>query len=181
MLNAQIQQHFKILINIEAKNESTKIWLFLMVKYLTIIQTVSFLDEFDNFLGSNPEIPENEIVLVSKKIVQPAIDRIREWDGMRSVRNTLLAHNLRNRKKHNQFIFSENDLENASIPNHISEYELLTKCIDLTMHIVSQPFRNHLAEYDEEFIKGDKPYIAKVVDPVKEFSEILDKIRNIKP
>src|SRR6266568_4703986 len=55
----------------------------------------SFLEEwkiFESFAEDDERIRD------TLKIAAPALDRIRAWKGLERVRNTLLAHNLRDKK-----------------------------------------------------------------------------------
>src|SRR5690242_3471355 len=55
----------------------------------------SFLDEWKIFESF---AEDNEWIRDTLKIAVPALDRIRAWTGLERVRNTLLAHNLRDKK-----------------------------------------------------------------------------------
>jgi len=172
LLNAQIQRNFETLSKIETKNDNAKKWIFYIVKYITIIQTVSFLDEWDKFLGIKAEDQYKADIQKLKKIVNPAILRVKKWKGMRAVRNSMLAHNLRNRKLNYRFVFLSNELANADIPNHITEYEVLAKCLDMATLIITKPFQKELTLYNDKFHENDTPFIANIINPDEEIEHI---------
>ena len=65
---------------------------------IVLIQTVSFLEEFDNFIISKDEDLNNTVNAI-KKAVKPATKQIREWKDLTNFRNAVLAHNLRDKKQ----------------------------------------------------------------------------------
>lgn len=182
VLNSSIQLHFQTLATKSRNEDGFNNWLFLIVRYITIIQTISFLDEWDKFLGFKTEFEDQKNILELKKTAKPAIDRIKKWKDMREFRNCVLAHNLRNKNRNYDFIFINNEFQNSLIPNHISEFEVLAKCIDISTQIVCIPFKQQLINYSNELEKNDVVFKPRVVDPEKEIDDIKQLIiKNIKP
>ncbi len=180
LLNSYLQNNFKTLALAIPKNEAAKDWLFIMVRYITVIQVVSFIDEYDKHLGKADDSNISLKLLQAKKIAQPAIKRVRKWTGMRHLRNSILAHNLRDRKDNNSFAFNKSFLKDSAIPNDITEFEVLVKCIDIITQIITQPVLQHVNEYNSiEDSKKDERVIDTRIDPEKEMRHIMLEISNI--
>ena len=123
------------------------------------------------------EINKNDDIQKLKRIVNPAIERVKKWKGMRTVRNSILAHNLRNKKLNFRFIFLSNELANADIPNHITEYEVLANCLNMVTQIITKPFQNQLSLYNEKLYENDAPFRANIVNPEEEIECIKLSIK----
>jgi len=88
----------------------------------------SFLEEwkiFESFAEDDERIRD------TLKIAAPALDRIRAWTGLERVRNTLLAHNLRDKKGNPASTW---DVFNSNkIPTAYAEIVLLARLAVLAM------------------------------------------------
>ncbi len=99
----------------------------------------SFLEEwkiFESFAKDSERIRD------TLKIAVPALDRIRAWTGLERVRNTLLAHNLRDKKGNPVSIW---DVFNSNkIPTAYAEIILLARLAVLAIRRTREP---HYSEF----------------------------------
>lgn len=102
---------------------------------VVIIQTVSFLDEYHNFLKSTDDELNNTINAI-KKAVKPAVDQINRWKEIRDFRSNALAHNLRDRKK--MITVFEKGLSSYDIPKTGNDLMVLHNCILM----IKKPFES---------------------------------------
>ena len=167
-INKQIYKYLELL---SANNYDTTINV--CIKNTIIILTCSFLDEWNNYL-----IPKNanfDKLKTAKKKCKPAIKRINKWSDIEKFRNSVLAHNFRDNKKDNKSIFLTDKFDKLNIPIHISEFILLSQCIDIATSNVASPFINEI-ENTENIIFEDKGNSITKIDFKKEFNEILVQI-----
>jgi hypothetical protein len=126
--------------NITEKELTLLITLFNMI----IIDSVSYLDEYDQVFGINTEtLYKNRIVEV-KSINKPFISKIKEWKDLRNMRNQLLAHNLR-RGKNGDFIFS--------IDNYVSIAPITLNDLFLLVNLIKYSTKTITLEFQEEISK----------------------------
>jgi hypothetical protein len=67
-----------------------------------IIDTYSYLDEYDNFSGVKIEVEFSDRIIIIKKIAKPTMNMIRKWKDIGRLRNDIIAHTWR---KRNQFTY----------------------------------------------------------------------------
>jgi len=126
---------------------------------LNIIDSCSFIEEYENFFGIISEDQFMQKILEIKKICKPVISTIKKWKDLKKVRNTFFAHNLRS--KTNNLVFR--DLINHNSPRTIYEIELLSHCLFLIDLIIHSEFKNE--------IKQAKSNISFKITPAREFSK----------
>ncbi len=71
---------------------------------LNIIDMFSFNEEYEKFFNEN--LTENSSLknrITKLKAENKKIKNRIDWDELKAIRNTILAHNLRNKKENNQF------------------------------------------------------------------------------
>jgi hypothetical protein len=110
--------------------------------YMTIIDSVSFLDEYDQYFGVKTEDKFKERAIIVKSINKPLVSKIREWKDLKDMRNELLAHNLRI-GKNGKFIFGENT-PNYDAPRTIYDLFLLSNLIQFTTETINSEFNSEL-------------------------------------
>jgi len=126
---------------------------------LNIIDTCSFLDEYEKFFGITSEEQFKDKILEIKRICKPILHTIKKWKDLKKVRNTFFAHNMRS--KGNKMIYR--DLVNQNAPRTIHEIELLSYCLLLTDYVIHKEFKN-------EIILAKKN-IKFNITPAKEFTK----------
>jgi hypothetical protein len=122
--------------------------------YNTILMnTCSFLDEYNlNFLSkSEPELSKR--ILQVKKIAKPAFKKLNEWKNLKQYRNHMIAHNFRIVGDK----FSLNMLGQYNAPRTYRDLTLLRKHLAMINAVI-------IAEFESEI-----PHINTFVDsfPVK--------------
>jgi len=136
--------------------------------YMTIIDSVSYLDEYDNIFGITTENEFKERVIIVKRINKPLISKIKEWKHLRALRNYLMAHNLRIGEK-GDFIFGGQDI-NFNAPRTINDSFLLSNLIQFSTLTLNSEF-----EYERNLMK-DK-IVKTILQPVNQISnEEISKI-----
>jgi hypothetical protein len=159
-----------ILDKVERQHERT---LYASTFSIVLIQTVSFLDEYHNFIRATDEELNNTIKAI-KKAVKPAVDQINEWKEIRDFRNHVLAHNLRRGKKMTT-VFA-NGLSSYDIPKNSAELVVLQNCISMIKKTFESAFRIKLEALQsalDQNSDGLKEYKFKNSDDVK---AAIDKI-----
>ena len=142
---------------------------------IVIIQTVSFLYEYHNFLQTTDEQLNNTINGI-KKAVKPAIDQINQWKEIGEFRNNVLAHNLRDRKK--RISVFEKGLSSYDIPKNGNDLVVLHNCISMIKKTFQSRFKDKLQalqNYLDELPIQQKESRFKNDNDVK---VVIDKIAN---
>lgn len=145
----------------------------------TLILTDSLLDEYDKFFTSTDEI-QKERISRTKKIVKPAIDRIRRWTDLKNFRNNVLAHNLRIKNQHQVSVFISGKWHKYNIPSSTLDLQILFGCISQITNIISNV---HSKEYEQ--FKNELPEKLDIIIGVQSLEEsnhelqwILNEIEN---
>lgn len=96
-----------------------------------IMQSCAFLEEWDEFLGVKTSDNDKEKIMALKKAVAPARKEIMKWRDIKSFRNEVIAHNMRNSKKE----FSLEEMHSYSCPQTSYEIFYLVKFLAEMMNI----------------------------------------------
>lgn len=145
--------------------------IFFDVYSLTIIQTCSFIEEYDGFFKSENEIIKQKL-RDFKSIFKPAMTRIRNWKDLFNFRNQYLAHNYRDRKK---VSIAFKSIDSFDVPNTFPEYFILVGCIRFINEGIRKNFRyEHLPNQIAPSSKETKN--VEVIDPIKELELIRNEI-----
>ncbi|MCD4663743.1 MAG: hypothetical protein K8R68_00635 [Bacteroidales bacterium] len=176
-LNTLIGKYLKALKTDVKDHVDSNSLIYFGVKSQILILACSYIDEWDNFLASKKNDKMDQRLIELKKQAKPAIDRIREWTGLKEFRNTVLAHNFRNKKLNFESVFTNDYTDYLKIPDHITEIYLLSKCLDIATKIVCVPFRTSIESTKNEFFRMNKKVEVRIVDWEKELIEIINKIK----
>jgi hypothetical protein len=143
--------------------------------YMTIIDSVSFLDEYQQVYGVKTETKYKDRIIITKAINKPLISKICEWKDLRDFRNNLLAHNLR-KGKNGDFVFSIENLD-YNAPRNLNDLFLLTNLIQFSTDTIYSEFENEIKEYASKSTKEIKPnYRILTKDDVSKITtELLNK------
>jgi hypothetical protein len=129
--------------------------LFNSLFYMTVIDSVSFLDEYQQVFGVKTEKKYKDRIIITKAINKPLISKICEWKDLRDFRNNLLAHNLR-KGKNGDYIFSIENLD-YNAPRNLYDLFLLTNLIQFSTHTINSEFENEIKEFASKTTKDIKP------------------------
>ncbi|SFZ93811.1 hypothetical protein SAMN05428642_103348 [Flaviramulus basaltis] len=116
---------------------------------MTLIDSVSFLDEYDQFFGIKTETEFKDRIIIVKSINKPLISKIREWKNLKDMRNELLAHNLRI-GKNGEFVFGEN-VADYDAPRTIYDLFLLSNLIQFATTTINSEFDSELKSIQLEY------------------------------
>lgn len=104
-----------------------------------LIITCSFLDEWNDELNPT-KIPEfKERILKLKNKTKPIFKRINKWTGIKNFRNSILAHNLRNKGKS---VFEGEEPIRYNTPNKPNEVLFLHTLINLIVRYLIADFQD---------------------------------------
>jgi hypothetical protein len=123
--------------------------------YMTVIDSVSFLDEYQQVYGVKTEKKYKDRIIITKAINKPLISKICEWKDLRDFRNNLLAHNLR-KGKNGDYVFSIENLD-YNAPRNLNDLFLLTNLIQFSTDTIYSEFEDEIKEYASESTKEIKP------------------------
>ncbi len=151
-LQALLDEYKKCLLK-EKKTDSV---LFSIISSQIIITSCSYLEEWER-LGKRAQ--ENSKIIRLRKISKPAIDKIYSWSDMRKVRNSVLAHGLRNKSQ----IALSSFPPTLRCPSSLFDYKLLLGCIFITKNMLLRIFSD---DYNEilPYLKNFKT--VKPQDPI---------------
>jgi hypothetical protein len=138
-----------------------------------LIQTLSFLDEYHNFVRSaDPDL--DMTINAIKKAVRPAVVQINEWKELEAFRNNALAHNLRDVK--NKISVFQRGLSSYDVPKTGFELSVLQNCIAMIKKTFESGFRERLRTIQDYLDRTDRP--AEQVR-VKDEQDMRDRIERI--
>ena len=149
--------------------------LFNSLFYMTVIDSVSFIDEYQQVFGVKTEKKYKDRIIVTKAINKPLISKICEWKDLRDFRNNLLAHNLRI-GKNGDYVFSIENLD-YNAPRNLNDLFLLTNLIQFSTDTFYSEFENEVHEFASKTTKNIKPNnrIISKDDVSKITIELLNK------
>ena len=113
--------------------------------YMTLIDSVSFLDEYQQVFGVKTEKNYIDRIIITKAINKPLISRITDWKYLRNLRNILLAHNLR-KGKNGEFIFNIQNLD-FNAPRTINDLFLLSNLIQFSTETINSEFEKEIKNF----------------------------------
>jgi hypothetical protein len=129
--------------------------LFNSLFYMTVIDSVSFLDEYQQVYGVKTEKKYKDRIIITKAINKSLISKICEWKDLRDFRNNLLAHNLR-KGKNGDYVFSIENLDYIA-PRNINDLFLLTNLVQFSTDTIYSEFEYEIKEFASKTTKNIKP------------------------
>ena len=134
----------------------------------------SFLDEWKRLeaLGCDDKIR------TTLKMVSPALDRIRQWGGLRELRSMLLAHP--HRDKRGAFVWPSKVFGEHHIPTAYAEIFLLGNCVLLAVRVLLTQHQSDYQEAEQQLSNLKKDIEDKGIhtmgDIKAEFGKIKDEM-----
>lgn len=155
--------------------------LFNSLFYMSLIDGISYLDEYQEVFGSKTESVFKERCTIVKAINKPFIKKINQWKDYRNLRNHLLAHNFRV-GKNGDYIF--NGIVDYNAPRNFNDLLLLSNLIQLSLQTVISEFHSELNSIVKEVreIKNNNVLLTKddVSKITIELIQESEKIRALK-
>jgi hypothetical protein len=138
-----------------------------------ILKSCAFLEEWDEFLGVKTTLEDNNRLLLIKKIVAPARREIAKWKDLKTFRNHVIAHNLRNSKKE----FSLDDMHTYDCPQTNEELYYLVSFIQRMTKVLSNNYPKETLNALEKAKTAldDKNYSEKGERDLKKALEEIDE------
>lgn len=127
----------------------------ILFTYYIKMESVSFLDEFNNGFYKSTEIQYSERISQIRKITAPVIKRIKKWKDLEKFRNNIIAHPWRQNGK---FVIPSN--RHYNIPRNWFEVGVLVNLMNYTWQLIRAEFEK---EFGEAII-----YIARINPTPKE-------------
>ncbi len=150
----------------------------IMSKNLIIIDSCSFIDEYQENLSPKNYNQYSEKILLLKKINSPAIKRVNKWKDLKKYRRTLLVHNLRIK---GEYIYSLEEKEEYKIPNSNNEIELLVELLSIISKNIGFIFPKIVKNIDfKKKIRDHIDIIESRIDLDNEIKQIESKINKLK-
>jgi hypothetical protein len=142
---------------------------------IVIIQTVSFLEEFDKQLVSNNEELNNAIALL-KRALKPATKQIREWKELTQFRNAVLAHNLRDKKE--EISVFDRGLDSYDIPKTGGDFSVLANCVSMIRKTFESPFMGRLKAMQDFLDRRGRNSFASRFASGEAVASTVDRLAN---
>lgn len=140
--------------------------------YMTIIDSISYIDEYEGIFGVKTESEFNERIIIVKSINKPFITKIKEWKELRDIRNQVFAHNLRI-GKNGIYIFSRDRID-YNAPTSINDLFLLSNLIQLSYQTINSEFYNEVKTFDNKHLKEIRTFSNFITK--EEVSSITSKL-----
>jgi len=120
-----------------------------------IMESVSFIDEFEqNFLFRCEEELKQKVVL-ARKLCNPILKKIKKWSDMKDFRNKVIAHPWRD--KNRNFVVPDHNI--YKVPSNWFEHVVLVNLMLYMYQTISSVFPK---EIEEMFL-----YMEKLIPPTK--------------
>jgi hypothetical protein len=129
---------------------------------MSVIDSISFLDEYQEVFGPKTEKLYKERIVIVKAINKPFISKINEWKNLRDLRNHLLAHNMRI-GKNGEFLFRVKGLK-YDAPRNLNDLFLLHNLISFVAQTINSEFDDEQKSIDQfktEKIEENKNVLTK--------------------
>jgi len=120
-INNIIKKYIEALEKEVKDNVGENSCIYIGMKSQILILANSFIEEWDKHLIDKSEKSHKALLINLKQKAAPAIRRIRKWDGLREIRNSVLVHNFRNKRINYESVFISDHIDKLIIPDHISE------------------------------------------------------------
>ena len=136
-----------------ASIDSKQLTLLNSLFYMAVIDSYSYLDEYEQVFGVKTESEFKNRTIDVKTINRPLTNKIKEWKDLGNFRNQLLAHNLR-QGKNGQFIFGLETLD-YNAPRTITDLFLLSNLIQFITQTFHLEFAAELKHSSSDSFKDN--------------------------
>ncbi|WP_346883929.1 hypothetical protein [uncultured Algibacter sp.] len=149
---------------------------------MTIIDSVSFIDEYNEVLGVKTEIEYKDQIKILKLINKPLLSQINKWKDLKSMRNHFLAHNLR-QGKNGEFVLRNQHID-YNAPRTLFDLLLLSNLVQFTTENINNEFKIELKIHQHKTpptisnINGlsDKSEVSRItIEVLKKSNELKAK------
>lgn len=141
------------------------------------ILSCSYLDEWNNHFTHKKYPTYASKIEHLKKITKPALKKINSWSGLKSLRNVVFAHNLRD--KNGKSIFSSDEKLKFTFPMSYSEASLLIQLINIITEELYSTFSDITIDINRSIIDSLEITINHI-DTKRELKLIVEEIEKLK-
>lgn len=113
----------------------------ILFTYHIKMESVSFLDEFNNGFYKSTESHYKERITQIREITAPIIKRIKKWKDLEKFRNNIIAHPWRQNGK---FVIPSN--RHYNVPRNWFEIGVLVNLMNYTWHLIKAEFEKEFGE-----------------------------------
>lgn len=107
--------------------------------FYLIMETNSFLIEYDKFFTEGMVEPEyKERVRIVRQVLKPLIKKIKAWKEIPYLRNTVIAHGLRDKTKGSRLVIPY--AKDYDVPKSAFEFQLLNDLITFAFNVIEEDF-----------------------------------------
>ena len=147
------EQKTQLQLVVESKNKFARNHI-LMTNYI-VMESVSFLDEFDqNFYHRCEEEYKSKVLLI-RKTTAPIFKRIKQWKDLKDFRNNIIAHPWRDKNKR----FVVPDINKYKVPRNWFQHIVLVNLIGYIYNIIREVFKKEfplMFKYMESLVPKEK-------------------------
>ncbi|RYF38002.1 MAG: hypothetical protein EON97_00110 [Chitinophagaceae bacterium] len=111
--------------------------------YYMIMETVSFLDEYNGAFINNVEAEFRERIMTLRKIATPIIKKITRWKDLEKFRNNIVAHPWRKDGR-----IALPTLSNYNVPSDPLDFHILSHLIHYFRQLLHAEFSTEMEEAD---------------------------------
>ncbi len=111
-----------------------------------LIDIASFLDEWKRF---NTYAKESDEIKETMRITSPAVRRLKQWRGIKGMRNTMLAHGFRDDNAEGRVTDIVKRYFDADVPTTYAEIMLLSEFV---VYTISTAICRHESEYEKALV-----------------------------
>lgn len=141
------------------------------------ILSCSYLDEWNNHFTHKKYSAYATKIEHLKKVTKPALKKINKWSGLKSLRNVVFAHNLRD--KNGKSIFTTDKKLKFIFPMSYSEASLLVQLINIITEELYNTFSDIIIDINKSILNSLNITINHI-DVNKELYNITYEINKLK-
>lgn len=143
----------------------------------SLVQVSAFLDEWERqFLGLKQRGIEAARVEKVAQIVEPALEAIRSFTGLRDYRNWALAHNSRIRDMKYKNAYRGNHISALKVPVTLPDYMLVGDCLTFCAEMVRTEFEEYYTK-PSDFVEANTDLSLPVGLTHEEYIQQKDRIK----
>jgi hypothetical protein len=175
-IDSNLENYNPILSEFDEKRTLEKVAIPGLLHNIYIL-SCSYLDEWNKHLTQYKYSEYASKIEHLKKVTKPALKKINKWSGLKSLRNVVFAHNLRDKK--GKSIFTTDKKLKFVFPMSYSEASLLVQLINIITEELYNSFSDITIDINKSILDSLEICINQI-DTNKELQLIIDEINNLK-
>ena len=146
--NTAINTLWRLIDKLDKGDNNEKLYATNLTYYL-ILESVSFLEEFNKHLYHIVESHHKEQIKKLRKVISPITKQIQKWTDLKKFRNEIIAHPWRDKNLN----FKIADVSNYNIPRNMMEIMILVNLINDINNIIKFVFKDDLQNIHDYILK----------------------------